>query len=106
MVQWSDQKLGEAAVSEFRQVTGFDARPLSIEREHMPAWDRSWASVSRAIPPPGIRFAANWESRPGIPGRLAQAERLAGELAGEIGGGTVQKSAAEAHPPRTSTIRR
>jgi hypothetical protein len=33
--------------------------------------------------PAGLHLAANWESRPGIPGRLAQARRLAERLAGD-----------------------
>ena len=41
VVEWSDERLGAAAVAEFRAVTGYDARPLAVARERMPAWDLS-----------------------------------------------------------------
>jgi oxygen-dependent protoporphyrinogen oxidase len=75
-----DDELAETAVREFRLVTGRDARPLSVRREHMPAWDASWRALQGLSLPPGLHLAANWESRPGIPGRLAQAKRLGGGL--------------------------
>jgi len=84
-VQWRDEELGAVAAREFRQMTGYEARPISVEREYMPAWDVTWSGLAGLELPPGIRIAANWESRPGIPGRLAQARRLAAEFAAEIG---------------------
>jgi len=77
----SRDKLGEIALREFRHVTGADARVLSVEHESMPAWDRSWASIRGLQLPPGLHVHANWESRPGIPGRLANSRRLAERLA-------------------------
>lgn len=77
-----DAELGEVAVREFREVTGREARVLCIARERMPAWDRSWAALQGLRLPAGLHLAANWQARPGIPGRLAQAKRLAAELAG------------------------
>lgn len=82
VVEWKDPELGEAAVDEFRRVTGYDARVLAVAREAMPAWDRSWRALAGLRLPDGLYLAANWESRPGIPGRLAQAKRLAARLAG------------------------
>jgi oxygen-dependent protoporphyrinogen oxidase len=82
VVEWSDERIGEAAVDEFRAVTGYDARPLAVARERMPAWDVSWRALQGLALPAGLHLAANWESRPGIPGRLAQAKRLAERLAG------------------------
>lgn len=82
VVDRPDDEIAEAAVREFREATGYDARPLSVARERMPAWDRSWEALAGLELPPGLRIAANWQARPGIPGRLAQAERLARELAG------------------------
>jgi protoporphyrinogen/coproporphyrinogen III oxidase len=79
---WTDEELTETAVREFRQATGYDAEPLSVERERMPAWDRSWAALRGMQVPEGLYIAANWESRPGMPGRLIQAKRLAARLAG------------------------
>jgi len=75
-----EAELGELAVSEFRLATGYDSRPLAVERERMPAWDRSWAALGGLVLPNGIHICANWESRPGIPGRLLQARRLAAQL--------------------------
>jgi protoporphyrinogen/coproporphyrinogen III oxidase len=81
VMDWTDEKLIETAVREFRQATGFDSRPLAVERERMPAWDRSWAALQGLQVPDGLHIAANWESRPGMPGRLIQAKRLATKLA-------------------------
>jgi oxygen-dependent protoporphyrinogen oxidase len=75
-----EEELSEIAVREFRLVTGRDARPLSVRRERMPAWDASWRVLQGLSLPEGIHLAANWESRPGIPGRLAQAKRLGERL--------------------------
>jgi oxygen-dependent protoporphyrinogen oxidase len=83
VVSWSDDRIGETAAREFRAVTGYEAEVLSVSRQQMPAWDRSWAALRGISLPPGIHLAASWESRPGIPGRLAQAERLAERLARE-----------------------
>lgn len=82
VVSRSDHALAEVAVREFRQATGFDARAISVERERMPAWDASWSGMKGLQLPEGLHIAANWESRPGMPGRLAQASRLAERLAG------------------------
>jgi protoporphyrinogen/coproporphyrinogen III oxidase len=83
VVERSDEELAEVAVREFRQATGCEARPLSVERERMPAWDVSWRAMQGLRTPEGIHIAANWESRPGMPGRLHQAQRLAARLSGE-----------------------
>jgi oxygen-dependent protoporphyrinogen oxidase len=76
----SDDRLGTIAIEEFRRVTGHVARVLAVSREKMPAWDATWQALEGLVVPLGIHFAANWRSRPGIPGRLADAKRLAGEL--------------------------
>jgi oxygen-dependent protoporphyrinogen oxidase len=80
VVDLPDDALGDTAIREFRQVTGADARVLSLVRERMPAWDRTWAAATDLRLPDGLHVAANWESRPGVPGRLAQAKRLAETL--------------------------
>jgi oxygen-dependent protoporphyrinogen oxidase len=74
------EELGAAAVRELRSCTGVDARVLSVERARMPAWDRSWRSLRGVELPRGVHVAANWWSRPGVVGRLAEAERLARRL--------------------------
>jgi oxygen-dependent protoporphyrinogen oxidase len=70
------------ALSEFEACTGSRARVLAVEPERMPAWDVTWRSVQRVEIPEGLHFAANWWSRPGLPGRLAEAEQTARRLAG------------------------
>jgi protoporphyrinogen/coproporphyrinogen III oxidase len=75
-----EQRVGSIAVDEFRTATGYDARVLSVEQELMPAWDRSWAAIRGLQLPGGLHVHANWESRPGIPGRLIMAKRLAERL--------------------------
>ncbi len=77
-----EEELSRLAVEEFRRCTGYDARPLSVEHERMPAWDRSWSALDGFEAPEGIHVAANWASRPGIPGRLVDARRVARALAG------------------------
>jgi len=73
-------RLAAVAVREFRETTGYDARPLSAEHERIPAWDVTWRGLSQVEVPAGIHLAGNWWSRPGIPGRLAEAERIADSL--------------------------
>ena len=78
---WPDDAVADAAVDEFRQVTGCDSEVVSVARVAMPAWDLSWRALEGLRIPSGIEVAASWWSRPGIPGRLAEARRLAGSLA-------------------------
>ena len=82
VVTRDDDALARLAVEEFRVCTGYESRPLAVAREEMPAWDRSWAALDGLRLPPGLHVTANWESRPGIPGRLARARALAAELTG------------------------
>ena len=81
VVKLADDALGRLAVEEFRTCTGYDSRPVAIERERMPAWDRTWSALEGLKLPPGLHVTSNWESRPGIPERFARARALAGELA-------------------------
>jgi protoporphyrinogen/coproporphyrinogen III oxidase len=77
----SEERAAEIAVTEFRTATGHDASVLSVEKELMPAWDRSWAAIQQITMPAGLHIHANWESRPGIPGRLIMARRMAEKIA-------------------------
>jgi protoporphyrinogen/coproporphyrinogen III oxidase len=77
----SEERAAEIAVSEFRTATGYDADVLAVEKELMPAWDRSWAAIQDITVPDGLHIHANWESRPGIPGRLIMARRTAQKIA-------------------------
>ncbi len=82
LVEMPDDWIGEVACNEFRTATGADAEAIAIERVRMPAWDRSWDATDHLDLPPGLHLAANYESRVGIPGRLARARKLAAELTG------------------------
>jgi protoporphyrinogen/coproporphyrinogen III oxidase len=77
-----EERVSSIALDEFRTATGYEGRVLSVEKEMMPAWDRSWAAIQSLEVPPGLHIHANWESRPGIPGRLIMARRLAERIAG------------------------
>ncbi len=76
-----DEALRTLAALEFRAITGAEARPLSIHRTYMPAWDASWNELDGLRLPDGIHVCANWMGRPGITGRLTEAEALVGRLA-------------------------
>lgn len=80
----SEETLSRIAVDEFRTATGYDASMLAVEQERMPAWDRSWAALQGMELPQGLHIHANWESRPGIPGRLVMARRLAERLSADF----------------------
>lgn len=80
VVESDDDSLGELAAAEFHRCTGFEARPVAVARQSMPAWDRSWSVLEGLRLPTGVQVAANWESRPGLAGRLAQARSLAADL--------------------------
>jgi len=75
------EEVARRAVEEFQHCTGYPARPLAVERESMPAWDVSWRVLKGLELPQGVRLAASWWSRPGLPGRLAEAKRTARSLA-------------------------
>ena len=75
-----EQRLAELAVDEFRRCTSYEASAISVEVERIPAWDRSWAALRGMTLPPGMHIAANWWSRPGIPGRLTEAAEVARRL--------------------------
>lgn len=81
-----EDELARIAVDEFRQVTGAESRVLSVAREWMPAWDRSWRAIQGMELPAGIHLHANWHARPGLPGRLGGSRRLAEQLAGSGSG--------------------
>ena len=80
VVELTDDALAVLAADEFRRCTGYDAGVLAVAREWMPAWDASWRALAGWELPPGLHVAANWWSRPGIPGRLVEARRVAERL--------------------------
>jgi oxygen-dependent protoporphyrinogen oxidase len=83
-IERSDEELGETAVSEFRRVMSVDAEVLHVERmpRAFPAWDDSWDATERIDLPEGITLATNYTGRMGLPSRVREARRLAGELSG------------------------
>lgn len=81
LVEEPDARIGERAVEEFGRVTGGRARVLNVDRVRMPAWDESWRALEGLALPDGVHLAANYESRAGVPGRLARAAQLAARLA-------------------------
>ncbi|QKY19793.1 protoporphyrinogen oxidase [Halolamina sp. CBA1230] len=86
-VERDAETLGETAVREFRRVMGADAGVLNVERipQAFPAWDESWAASERVNLPDGITLATNYTGRMGLPSRVREARRLAGELS-SVGG--------------------
>ncbi len=75
-----DEDRAEIAAREFRKVTGAEARPIHVHRTRMPAWDTSWDRLDDLILDPRLDVCANWWGRPGITGRLLEADRLAARL--------------------------
>jgi oxygen-dependent protoporphyrinogen oxidase len=82
LVDWPEERIAGVARSEFRTVTGTDADVLKVSRTRIPAWDESWDALADLTLPPGLHLCSNWSSRPGIPGRVTQADRLVESLAG------------------------
>lgn len=80
-VRLPDLRIGAIAAAEFELVTGHAAEVLHVARVRMPAWDRSWEALTEVRLPPNIHLAANYESRAGVPGRLARAREVAERLA-------------------------
>jgi len=77
-----DATLGETAVEEFRAVLDADAEVLGINRlRAYPAHDRSWTAIDDLSVPDGLHLATNYTARIGVPSRIREAKRLAGELA-------------------------
>ncbi|SDZ83449.1 oxygen-dependent protoporphyrinogen oxidase [Haloplanus vescus] len=79
----STATLRRLAESEFREMTGVDARALTVRRRPnvMPAYDTSWDALDDVATPPGIHLCANYESRAGLPGRVRQAKGVATRVA-------------------------
>ncbi len=77
VAEMSEDRLAGIAVSEFQRVTGCAPRALRATHARVPAWDTSWRALADVALPHGIHAAAPWRSRPGIPGRLADAARVA-----------------------------
>lgn len=81
VVDWADERIAEVAQRELEEVTGHGSRLLKVSRTWIPAWDETWDALDGLELPPGIHLCANWNARPGIPGRAAAARRVAAEIA-------------------------
>jgi oxygen-dependent protoporphyrinogen oxidase len=80
VVDLADDALADLAEAQFAACTGYQARALAVGRQSMPAWDVSWRRIQGLRLPRGVHVAASWWSRPGLPGRLREAARLARAL--------------------------
>lgn len=80
----SDEELLAAAVTDFQEVTGVEPTALAVHRTMMPAWDRSWSALDGMKLPEGIHLSSAWSGRPGIPGRLEDANKVLGNLRGSL----------------------
>jgi oxygen-dependent protoporphyrinogen oxidase len=75
-----DAEVGAIAARELESVLGVRASVVQVARARVPAWDDSWHALDGLRLPDGLHIAANYESRIGIPGRLARAAALAASL--------------------------
>lgn len=80
LVELDDAAMGDIAREEMRAVTGCTTRVLGVSRTRMPAWDRSWSALDDLALPPHLHLCANYESRAGLPGRVARTLELAERL--------------------------
>jgi protoporphyrinogen/coproporphyrinogen III oxidase len=78
--EMDDADVGVLAAREFEVVTGCSAQVIGVSRTWMPAWNRSWDALDGLSVPPTLHLCANYESRPGIPGRFARVAALAERL--------------------------
>ena len=81
LVEADDDRIASIATREFESVMGSRATAINVARASLPAWDRSWTALDDLTLPTGIHLAANYESRVGLPGRIARAAKLAETLA-------------------------
>ncbi len=80
IVDRPDEELGRIACREFETVTGHAAETLMVSRTRMPAWDESWDALPDLDLPAGLHLCSNYSARPGIAGRIVEAQRLARRL--------------------------
>ncbi|MFB6220552.1 MAG: protoporphyrinogen oxidase [Halolamina sp.] len=85
-IEQNPEQLGEVAAAEFEQVMGAEAEVLNVERipRAFPAWDESWAASERVDLPAGITLATNYTGRMGLPSRVREGRKLAGELSDAV----------------------
>ena len=83
LLEVSDGTLGAEIAQEFEAVVGTPATPIDVHliEPGMPAYDRSFKALDELNPPEGIHFCTAFTERPGIPGRLRHAARIAEHIA-------------------------
>jgi len=77
-------EMAAMAEREFERCTGFSARAIAVEHERMPAWDVTWRGLHDIQVPERLHLAGNWWSRPGLPGRVAEASEIASRVARSV----------------------
>ncbi len=81
VMESDDEELGRLAADELERVVEGDAEPLHVHRVEMPAYDRSWRHLDDVDLPDDVHLVGSYVSRPGVPGRLREAEAVAEEIA-------------------------
>jgi oxygen-dependent protoporphyrinogen oxidase len=78
-----DATLEGVATEEFEAVLDAPAEAVGINRlRAYPAYDTSWSALDGLELPEDVHLATNYTARIGVPSRIREAKRLAGELAG------------------------
>lgn len=80
LVREADDHIGGIAAQEFEMATGCPAKVIRVSRTRMPAWDETWDVLDRIAVPRGVHLCSSYTGRPGVPGRVAVALRLAEAL--------------------------
>jgi len=78
----TDETLGKVASEDFERLTGASAEPVHVHRWNpgMPAYDATWTATEDIDLPRGVHLCSNFVERPGIPGRIRHARRLAEKI--------------------------
>ena len=79
----TDDEIADTAAAAFEMITGAAATPIHVHHwdPGMPAYDTSWRALDSIDPPESVHLCTNYIERPGIPGRLKHAARIAEQIA-------------------------
>jgi oxygen-dependent protoporphyrinogen oxidase len=83
MLDESDDRLAEIAITEFERATGHAAEVVDIVRRErwFPAYDQTWWGLEGVSTPESVHLVTNYTARMGIPSRVREARELATQLA-------------------------
>lgn len=81
VLEWDEDRVAATAAAELTRATGHRVRVLRVSRTWIPAWDETWDALDGLELPERFHLCTNWHARPGIPGRAAEARRVAAEVA-------------------------